>query len=52
MYLMCFTYVYEMTRSILLGDAVEYTVEEGKLKLQLYPIDEATRKSMEQACFS
>lgn len=30
------------------GDAVEYTVEEGKLKLQLYPIDEATRKSMEQ----
>eukprot|EP00250_Pteridium_aquilinum_P008893 c18286_g1_i1 orf=1072-3648(-) len=32
----------------ILADTVEGTMEEGKLKLQLYPIDEATRKSMEQ----
>ncbi|MCO5563607.1 hypothetical protein L7F22_017254 [Adiantum nelumboides] len=29
-------------------DAIEGRMEDGKLRLQLYPIDEATRKSMEQ----
>lgn len=32
-------------------DAVECTMGEGKLKLQLYPIDEATRRSMEKVIF-